>query len=49
MVDYATRSGGPSAVDTARRGATADPSLLGHLRKRINELINANLRYTFGQ
>ena len=26
-----------------------DPSLLGHLRKRINELINANLRYTFGQ
>jgi len=26
-----------------------DPSLLGHLRKRINELINADLRYTFGQ
>lgn len=26
-----------------------DASLLGHLRKRINELINANLRYTFGQ
>ncbi|WP_344932529.1 hypothetical protein [Actinoplanes nipponensis] len=26
-----------------------DPSLLGHLRKRLNELINANLRYTFGQ
>ena len=25
-----------------------DPSLLGHLRYRINELINANLRYTFG-
>jgi hypothetical protein len=24
-------------------------SLLGHLRKRLNELINANLRYTFGQ
>jgi hypothetical protein len=24
-----------------------DPSLLGHLRKRLNELINANLRYTF--
>jgi hypothetical protein len=26
-----------------------DPSLLGHLRKRLNELINANLRRTFGQ
>jgi hypothetical protein len=26
-----------------------DPSLLGHLRKRLNELINASLRYTFGQ
>lgn len=26
-----------------------DPSLLGHLRKRLNKLINADLRYTFGQ
>lgn len=26
-----------------------DPSLLGHMRKRVNELINANLRSTFGQ
>jgi hypothetical protein len=26
-----------------------DPSLLGHLRNRLNRLINANLRYTFGQ
>ncbi|MER7441878.1 SRPBCC family protein [Micromonospora avicenniae] len=26
-----------------------DASLLGHLRKRLNELINAELRYTFGQ
>ena len=26
-----------------------DASLLGHLRRRLNELINANLRYTFGQ
>ena len=25
------------------------PSLLGHLRKRINELVNAELRYSFGQ
>ena len=25
------------------------PALLGHLRKRINELINADLRYSFGQ
>jgi hypothetical protein len=27
---------------------TPDASLLGHMRRRINELINANLRYTFG-
>lgn len=27
----------------------ADPSLLGHLRKRLNLLINGNLRHTFGQ
>jgi hypothetical protein len=26
-----------------------DASAVGHLRKRLNELINANLRYTFGQ
>jgi hypothetical protein len=26
-----------------------DPLLLGHMRKRINELINANLRYSLGQ
>ncbi|WFE31404.1 hypothetical protein [Micromonospora sp. WMMD975] len=26
-----------------------DGSLLGHLRKRLNRLINAELRYTFGQ
>jgi hypothetical protein len=26
-----------------------DASLLGHMRKRINELINAKLRYSFGQ
>jgi hypothetical protein len=26
-----------------------DPSLLGHLRKRLNQLINANLRMTFDQ
>ncbi|MFG1606957.1 hypothetical protein [Actinoplanes sp. NPDC049265] len=24
-------------------------SLLGHLRKRLNEMINADLRYSFGQ
>ena len=24
-------------------------SLVGHMRKRLNQLINANLRYTFGQ
>ncbi len=26
-----------------------EPSSLGHLRRRVNQLINANLRYTFGQ
>jgi hypothetical protein len=26
-----------------------DAALVGHLRKRLNQLINANLRYTFGQ
>lgn len=26
-----------------------DASRLGHYRKRLNELINANLRYTYGQ
>ena len=26
-----------------------DDALLGHMRKRLNELINANLRHTFGQ
>jgi hypothetical protein len=26
-----------------------DAPLLGHMRKRVNELINANLRYSFGQ
>ena len=26
-----------------------EPALLGHLRKRINVLINAELRYSFGQ
>jgi hypothetical protein len=26
-----------------------DPSLAGHMRKRIGELINANLRYSYGQ
>jgi hypothetical protein len=26
-----------------------DASLVGHMRKRIGELINANLRFTYGQ
>ncbi len=26
-----------------------DASKLGHLRKRLNQLINANLRYSYGQ
>lgn len=28
---------------------TPDDALIGHMRKRLNELINANLRYTYGQ
>lgn len=30
-------------------GGLPDASLLGHLRRRVNQLINADLRYTFGQ
>jgi len=26
-----------------------DDALIGHLRRRMNQLINANLRYSFGQ
>jgi hypothetical protein len=26
-----------------------EPSSLGHLRRRVDQLIDANLRYTFGQ
>ena len=26
-----------------------DDALIGHTRKRVNQLINANLRFTFGQ
>lgn len=26
-----------------------DASLVGHMRKRVNQLINADLRYSFGQ
>jgi hypothetical protein len=26
-----------------------DDALIGHMRKRLNQLINANLRFTFGQ
>lgn len=28
---------------------TLEPALRGHFCKRLNQLINANLRYTFGQ
>lgn len=28
---------------------TPDAALTGHMRKRMGELINANLRYTYGQ
>ncbi|PPK92133.1 hypothetical protein CLV92_117101 [Kineococcus xinjiangensis] len=30
-------------------GEMPDASLLGHMCRRLNQLINANLRYTFGQ
>jgi hypothetical protein len=29
--------------------AMPDAALVGHMRKRLNQLVNANLRYTFGQ
>ncbi|WP_106210763.1 hypothetical protein [Kineococcus rhizosphaerae] len=30
-------------------GELPGPSLLGHLRRRVQQLINADLRYSFGQ
>jgi hypothetical protein len=43
------RSGGTDLRWTLLVEELPDDTRLGHYRKRINELINANLRYTYGQ
>jgi hypothetical protein len=35
--------------DELRPQVVRSEALVGHLGKRLNQLINANLRYTFGQ
>ena len=49
--DVPTDGGGGTALRwTLRVDAPApDDALIGHMRKRLNQLINASLRYTFGQ
>lgn len=46
-------NGGASGTDLRWTIFVDEPSpydaLVGHMRKRMNQLINANLRYTFGQ
>lgn len=46
-------SGGPSGTRLRWTVFVDEPlpddSLIGHIRKRMNELINANLRYSYGQ
>lgn len=46
-------SGGPSGTDMRWTLFVAEPvpddALIGHMRQRLNVLINANLRYTFAQ
>lgn len=46
-------AGGPSGTDLTWTLTVDEPApdeaLTGHLRKRVNQLINGNLRATFGQ
>jgi hypothetical protein len=46
-------SGGPSGTNLRWTLYVDEPApddvLVAHMRKRMNELINANLRYTYGQ
>lgn len=48
--DLAARGGGTDLRWTLSvKEPVPDEALLGHLRKRLNQLINAELRYSFGQ
>jgi hypothetical protein len=53
-VRFDLREGGPGGGTDLRWTLTVDEptpdeSLTGHMRKRINTLIHANLRHTYGQ
>jgi hypothetical protein len=49
--DLPLRSDGGTDLEWALRveAPAPDATLVGHMRKRLNELVNADLRYTFGQ
>ena len=49
--DLPTDGGGGTALRWTLRvkEPARDGALVGHMCKRLNQLINANLRYTFGQ
>lgn len=53
VVRFDLPSDGGGGTDLRWTLLVAEPlpesSLLGHMCKRLNQLINANLRYTFGQ
>jgi hypothetical protein len=51
--DLSAKSGGAGGTDLRWTlhvdEPLPDPALIGHMRKRIGQLINANLRYAYGQ
>jgi hypothetical protein len=52
-IEFELRTGGSSGTDLRWKLLVDEPApdaaLVGHMRKRVNELINADLRYSFGQ
>jgi hypothetical protein len=52
-VEFTLPDGAQSGTDLRWTLRVEDPppddAMIGHMRKRLNQLINANLRYTFGQ
>jgi hypothetical protein len=52
-IEFELRTDGGSGTDLRWKLYVEEPlpddALVGHLRKRVNELINADLRYSFGQ
>jgi hypothetical protein len=53
VVEFELSSDGSNGTDLRWRLLVDEPvphdALVGHMRKRLNQLINANLRFTFGQ